>query len=156
MSIFGYQPAAMIASPLFYQTLIHPDDVPRVPAIADRDGRRGKLIPRKNQFRIRSADGAYLWLECRYTPIRDAGGRLLEIEGLLTDITERKKDADKISLLATTDLVTQLPSRASFIDRAPATLSPRRGAARLPSPSSTSTSTGSRISMTRSGILRAT
>ena len=66
---------------------------------------------------MRAKDGAYYWLDCRYTPIRDASGRLLEIEGLLTNITERKKAADKISVLATTDALTGLANRAVFIDR---------------------------------------
>ena len=66
---------------------------------------------------MRAKDGAYYWLDCRYTPIRDASGRLLEIEGLLADITERKKAADEISVLATTDALTGLANRAVFIDR---------------------------------------
>ena len=73
--------------------------------------------PATTEFRMRSKDGTYDWLECRYTPIRDATGRLLEIEGLLTNITERKKAADKISVLATTDALTGLANRAVFIDR---------------------------------------
>ena len=30
VTMYGYEPGAMIASPLFYQTIIHPDDAPRV------------------------------------------------------------------------------------------------------------------------------
>ena len=66
---------------------------------------------------MRAKDGSYYWLECRYTPIRDAAGRLLEIEGLLADITERKEAADKISVLAMTDALTGLANRRVFIDR---------------------------------------
>ena len=66
---------------------------------------------------MRAKDGSYYWLECRYTPIRDAAGRLLEIEGLLADITERKEAADKISVLAMTDALTGLANRQVFIDR---------------------------------------
>ena len=40
-----------------------------------------------------------------------------EIEGLLTNITERKQAADEIILLATTDGLTGLANRATFIDR---------------------------------------
>ena len=73
--------------------------------------------PATTEFRMRSKDGTYEWLECRYTPIRDAAGRLLEIEGLLTNITERKEAADKINALALTDALTGLANRAAFIDR---------------------------------------
>ena len=103
---------------------------------------------------MRAKDGAYYWLECRYTPVRDAAGRLVEIEGLLTDITERKKAADEISVLAMTDALTGLANRAVFIDRL-AKPSPRPSVARLHSQFSTLISTGSRTSMTRLDILPA-
>ena len=73
--------------------------------------------PATTEFRMRWKDGAYYWLECRYTPVRDAAGRLVEVEGLLTDITERKKAADEITVLATTDALTGLANRMVFIDR---------------------------------------
>jgi diguanylate cyclase (GGDEF)-like protein len=73
--------------------------------------------PATTEFRMRAKDGAYYWLECRYTPVRDAAGRLVEIEGLLADITERKKAADEIGVLATTDALTGLANRMVFIDR---------------------------------------
>ena len=47
----------------------------------------------------------------------------------MTDITERKKAADKISVLATTDAVTGLANRATFIERLRQTFAAaRRGA----------------------------
>ena len=116
VTMYGYEPAAMIASPLFYQAIIHPDDAPRVMESLTQMAMKGSK-PAVDEFRMRAKDGAYYWLDCRYTPIRDASGRLLEIEGLLTDITERKKAADEISVLATTDALTGLANRAVFIDR---------------------------------------
>ena len=116
VTMYGYEPAAMIASPLFYQSIVHPDDAPRVmrslAQLAAKDGKSAR-----DEFRMQSKDGADVWLECRYTPISDPGGHLLEIEGLLTDITERKTAADKIGVLATTDSLTGLANRASFLDR---------------------------------------
>ncbi|MGB7974000.1 MAG: EAL domain-containing protein [Roseiarcus sp.] len=116
VTMYGYEPAAMIASPRFYQTIIHPDDALRVMELLTQMATKGSK-PAKDEFRMRAKDGAYYWLECRYTPVRDAAGRLLEIEGLLTDITERKKAADEISVLAMTDALTGLANRAVFIDR---------------------------------------
>jgi diguanylate cyclase (GGDEF)-like protein/PAS domain S-box-containing protein len=116
VTMYGYEPAAMIASPLFYQTIIHPDDALRVMELLAQMAMNGSK-PAEDEFRMRAKDGAYYWLECRYTPVRDAAGRLLEIEGLLTDITERKKAADEIGVLAMTDALTGLANRAVFIDR---------------------------------------
>jgi diguanylate cyclase (GGDEF)-like protein len=56
-------------------------------------------------------------MENRYTPVRDASGRLVEIEGIMIDITERKLTADRIALLARTDVLTGLANRATFNDR---------------------------------------
>ena len=112
---YGYKSGALIASPLFYQTIIHPDDRPKVMELLTWTAMTGTQSA-EDHFRMRANDGAYIWLEARYTPIRDAAGRLLEIEGLLTDITEKKKVADRISVLATTDAVTELANRATFID----------------------------------------
>ena len=116
VTMYGYDPAALIASPKFYQTIIHPDDASRVMQSLTLMAAEGDASAH-DEFRMQSKDGAYIWLECRYTPIRDAGGRLLEIEGLLTDITDRKNTSEKINFLATTDAVTGLANRASFIDR---------------------------------------
>ncbi len=116
VTMYGYDPAAMIASPGFYQTIIHPEDSPRImealTGLAMEGGAQSEA-----EFRVRSSDGSYSWFECRYTPIRDAAGRLLEIEGILTNINERKVAADEISILARTDALTGLANRATFIDR---------------------------------------
>ena len=73
--------------------------------------------PAAVEFRMRASDGTYRWMESHYTPLRDAGGQLLEIEGILTDITEKKEAAEKIMALARTDAMTGLANRATFIDR---------------------------------------
>ena len=116
VTMYGYEPAAMIASPLLYQTIIHPDDRLRVMKSLTQMVMTGSK-PALDEFRMRSKDGTYNWLDCRYTPIRDAAGRLVEIEGLLTNINKRKEATDKISVLATTDALTGLANRTVFIDR---------------------------------------
>jgi diguanylate cyclase (GGDEF)-like protein/PAS domain S-box-containing protein len=116
VTMYGYEPAAMISSPLFYQTIVHPDDALRMMKLLTQMAMKGSK-PGADGFRMRAKDGAYYWLECRYTPVRDAAGRLVEIEGLLTDITEKKKAADEIGVLATTDALTGLANRTVFIDR---------------------------------------
>jgi PAS domain S-box-containing protein len=116
VTVFGYDPAEMIASPRFYQTIIHPDDSLRIMELLARIVME-KSKPTAVEFRMRASDGTYNWLECHYTPVRDAAGRLIEIEGILTDITEKKEAADKITVLARTDPLTGLANRATFIDR---------------------------------------
>jgi len=49
--------------------------------------------------------------------VRDAEGRLLEVEGIIIDITERKAAEEKIALLARTDGLTGLANRSTMIER---------------------------------------
>jgi len=49
---------------------------------------------------LRAGDGALRWVENRYVPVRDKEGRLIEVEGIVIDITERKVAEEKITLLA--------------------------------------------------------
>ena len=59
----------------------------------------------------------YRWVHNRYNPIRDDTGRLIAIEGVLTDVTERKEAEEQILRLATTDALTGLANRSTFIER---------------------------------------
>lgn len=116
VTMYGYDQAQMIESPFLYQTIIHPDDAPRIMEVLAQMGMEGSKST-DVELRMRSSDGSYNWLECRYTPVRDDAGRLIEVEGVLTNITERKVAADKISVLARTDALTGIANRATFIDR---------------------------------------
>ena len=51
------------------------------------------------------------------TAIRDGGGEIVEAVGILSDITERKKEADRIWRQANFDHLTGLANRACFFDR---------------------------------------
>jgi diguanylate cyclase (GGDEF)-like protein len=68
------------------------------------------------EFRLRSPGGGCRWVETRYTPVRDAAGRLKEIEGIIIDVTERK-ESEKVAQLARTDPLTGLANRTAFLER---------------------------------------
>ena len=76
--------------------IIHPDDELKILELMTKIVIEGSE-PSAVEFRMRANDGTYHWMECHYTPIRDATRRLVEIEGILADITEKKEAADKIS-----------------------------------------------------------
>jgi diguanylate cyclase (GGDEF)-like protein len=116
VAMYGYDPVAMIVSPLFYQSIIHPDDTPRMMELLAQMAMKWSR-PAATEFRMRSKDGVYTRVECRYRPIRDDAGRLLETQWLLTKIDERKLASDLISTLAATDEITGLANRAAFKDR---------------------------------------
>ena len=116
IKLFGYDPAALTVSPQFLMNIVHPDDTAKVRdalAAALDDKSRPAVI----EYRMLTSGGAYRWIENRYTPIRNAAGRLVEIEGILIDVTERKAAEEKIAHLARTDALTGLANRATFIER---------------------------------------
>jgi diguanylate cyclase (GGDEF)-like protein/PAS domain S-box-containing protein len=113
---FGHSAAQMVEKSNWAEALMDPEDEAKVGAAMARTLEKdadGASI----EFRLRTGDGRYRWVENRYTTVRDKNGRLLEIEGMIIDITERKAAEDKISLLARTDSLTGLANRGTFIER---------------------------------------
>ena len=140
---YGHIAAALVASANWAQELIHPDDQSKVDTamarVLDRHAAGASI-----EFRMRTGNGAWRWVENRYIPVRDDEGRLLEVEGIIIDITERKLAEEKIALLARTDGLTGLANRATLIERLhQAFAAARRGAATvrhvLPGPGSLQT-----------------
>lgn len=128
IKLFGHEPAALMASPNLYQSLIHADDIARVRSTMAATMENGESRG-VNEFRLLTSRGEYRWVENRYTLIRDSVNRLIEIEGLLFDVTERKAAEEKIAKLARTDALTGLPNRSTFIERLQQTFAAaRRGA----------------------------
>ncbi|WMI97802.1 EAL domain-containing protein [Pseudomonas chlororaphis subsp. aurantiaca] len=126
---FGHVAAQLVASADWAQTLIHPADQAKVRSamlrILDRDVAGASI-----EFRMRTGDGAFRWVENRYIPVRNDQGQLIEVEGIILDITERKLAEEKMALMARTDSLTGLANRATLIERLhQAFAAARRGAA---------------------------
>jgi diguanylate cyclase (GGDEF)-like protein/PAS domain S-box-containing protein len=112
----GHDPQALLASPSWAQILIHPDDQAKVgeamARVLEKDAEGASI-----EFRLITGDGALRWVENRYVPVRDKGGRLIEVEGIIIDIDERKAAEERITLLARTDGLTGLANRSTFTER---------------------------------------
>ena len=112
----GYDPAELLNSPTLYQSYVHPEDRSRVQAaLVELLGLNAPAA--MVEYRILTGGGESRWVENRYTPVRDAKGRLLEVEGIMVDVTERKAVEEKIARLARTDALTGLANRGTFNDR---------------------------------------
>jgi diguanylate cyclase (GGDEF)-like protein/PAS domain S-box-containing protein len=112
----GHDPKVLLASPHWAQSLIEPDDLAKVGEAMTRvleKSEEGSSI----EFRLCTANGDRRWVENRYVPIRDKDGRLVEVEGIIIDVTERKAAEDKIKLMARTDGLTGLANRSTFTER---------------------------------------
>lgn len=116
ISKFGHDPQRLIGSTRWAKALIDPADKDRtieaMIKVLQKDSQAASI-----EFRMLAGDGSVRWAENRYTPVRDKDGRLVEVEGIIIDITERKAAEDRIALLARTDSLTGLANRATFIDR---------------------------------------
>ena len=112
---FGHEPMKLLGSQWIHAIIDAKDEAKVTAAMArivDKDSQASAV-----EFRLRTGDGTYRWVENRYTPVRDKDGRLLEVEGIIIDITERKAAEEKIATLARTDGLTGLANRTTFVDR---------------------------------------
>jgi diguanylate cyclase (GGDEF)-like protein/PAS domain S-box-containing protein len=128
---FGHDAEQLVGTAEWSRVLMDPEDEARVAQAmsrtVDKDAEGASI-----EFRLRTGDGTYRWVENRYTSVRDDQGRLLEIEGMLIDITERKAADEKIAHLARTDSLTGLVNRGTFIERLrQAFAATRRGGSRF-------------------------
>ncbi|HEY5103226.1 MAG TPA: EAL domain-containing protein [Steroidobacteraceae bacterium] len=116
ISLLGHSSAEFLSSPTLYQDFVDPEDRGKVHStMAELLNSDASAIT--IEYRMFTKTGVSRWVENRYTPVRDGSGNLVEIEGIMIDITERKLAEDRIALLAQTDVLTTLANRAAFNDR---------------------------------------
>ena len=101
--------------------VLHPLDRDRFRATLDGivEQRRGRLA---QDFRMRTADGHYLWFTLRARPVVGSDGEVIRLVGTLTDVTEFKTAEERLLHDAVHDNLTGLPNRELFIDRLEAVL----------------------------------
>ncbi|MFW5332632.1 PAS domain-containing protein [Hydrogenophaga sp. ZJX-1] len=90
VSQWGYVPADLLNGPLQYIDLIHPDDVQQVSDEVTRYFAQGPDEYRQ-EYRIRKADGGWVWIEDRTSLTRDERGEVDTISGILLDTTVQKE-----------------------------------------------------------------
>src|SRR6202035_3354442 len=102
--------------------VLHPLDRDRLRATLDNvlEQRRGRVT---QDFRLRTADGHYLWFSLRARPVVGSDGEVIRLVGTLTDVTEAKTAEERLLHDAVHDNLTGLPNRELFLDRLDAVLS---------------------------------
>ncbi len=114
-SQYGYPPSAFLARPERWFEAIVPDDRQHVRGRLDE--LRADHAVCDCEFRIMHRDGSIRWLHCRGRLVLDAQGNPARIDGVSTDITQRKSAEQQVQMLAYYDNVTALPNRRLLQDR---------------------------------------
>lgn len=70
------------------------------------------------ELRLRNAEGSYRWYELRARVVPGPNQRPDRCIGTLTDVTKQKEAEERLLVDAVHDPITNLPSRALFMDRA--------------------------------------
>lgn len=116
VSMLGYPEALDGTSREWWLERIHPDD--REAAGAPRDHLEDPGFTNWSQeFRVRSASGAYLSVRSRGYVVRDEAGRPTRLIGSLQDVTAQKQYENDLRRAAHYDSLTQLPNRLLFAER---------------------------------------
>lgn len=113
---YGLDPGAYETLGDLVEDAVHPADRGLVAGTLARVV-AADAVPITTEFRASTPERKTLWVENLNTPVRDREGRLVEVEGILTDITERKAAEEAITLLARTDSLTGLANRVTFTER---------------------------------------
>ncbi len=96
--------------------VLHPLDRDRFRASLDGvlEQRRGRLT---QDFRLRSADGNFLWFALKARPVVGSDGEVVRLVGTLSDVTEFKNAQERLLFDAVHDNLTGLPNRELYLDR---------------------------------------
>ena len=93
---YGYDPRALVG--VLRSTLVHPEDDVRLRALRADLAATDILDPANDRsYRLRTADGRYIWVEGNPTLIRDADGRPTALISQIRDIHERRIALDALA-----------------------------------------------------------
>ncbi|MDQ0074462.1 diguanylate cyclase (GGDEF)-like protein/PAS domain S-box-containing protein [Variovorax boronicumulans] len=105
------------ASPAVFRSFVHPEDLDAMQANM-KAALKGAVPQYHAEFRIRKRAGDWLWVHARGRVVeRDTAGRALRLAGTYADINARKVAEERLRRRAEFDTLTELPNRASFIER---------------------------------------
>jgi diguanylate cyclase (GGDEF)-like protein/PAS domain S-box-containing protein len=112
----GLKHGSLDGSAAKWLDVLHQLDRDRFRATLDGvlEQRRGRVA---QDFRLRTADGHYLWFALRARPIVGSDGEVIRLVGTLTDVTEFKTAEERLLHDAVHDNLTGMPNRELFLDR---------------------------------------
>ncbi|SKC83655.1 putative bifunctional diguanylate cyclase/phosphodiesterase [Maledivibacter halophilus] len=111
--ILGYEDIEREYTISTWKSLLHPDD--RNDAVKVFSDYLSRNINNYiSIYRLRTESGKYKWILSKGQAIWDENNKPIRIAGSYTDITEQKRNEERVLSLAYYDLITGLPNRAMF------------------------------------------
>ncbi len=95
--ILGVTAEEYLADPGLRERHLHPEDRERVMASVRRLFAEGRPSPEGIEYRWVRPDGRVVWVEDRSAMIRDGAGRPLLLQGMMLDVTDRKRAEEELS-----------------------------------------------------------
>jgi PAS domain S-box-containing protein len=90
--ITGYTPEDLYADPDLFFSMVHPNDLELVAAMVEASVRSTGLVT----FRWIRKDGIPVWIELQNVQIIGSEGRVVALEGVARDISERKRMEEEV------------------------------------------------------------
>ncbi|MTI22582.1 PAS domain S-box protein [Fulvivirga sp. RKSG066] len=88
-SLLGYTPEELVGSSPYL--MFHPEDIAHIENESHRQALAGKRII-SVEYRIRKKDGSYIWFDTNTMPITDVEGKVIKLQTVSRDITEKKNN----------------------------------------------------------------
>ena len=95
IKLYGYTPEDFTSGRVSYISIVHPDDLSRVGAEVEQYTREGKF-DFTQEYRIFSKSGDIRWIDDRTWIRRGHDGSVTHYQGIVIDITERKKTEEAL------------------------------------------------------------
>jgi diguanylate cyclase (GGDEF)-like protein/PAS domain S-box-containing protein len=110
--LLGFAPHEWMLDGDLWLRTIHPEDRARAAAENQRHNETGESF--SLDYRVYRKDGRLVWIRDEATMIRDERGVPAWSVGVMIDITDMKRENEKVAFLTYHDELTGLPSRAMF------------------------------------------
>ena len=112
VELLGIQQEEWLTNPYAWRHHVHPEDIDR--AWDEYQHAYNAHEPLNHEYRMVHEDGSVRWVLEQAYPIDDEQGDPWLIQGVIFDITERKRAEEQVAFLAYHDKLTGLPNRALF------------------------------------------